>query len=190
MYNAKALKTKKWFIYHRLCDTCLCIKLFVSGEKTINALIHTHFDKCTGCSICQLVCSFDLFTGYNPRLARLAIRRKKENLYHIPVVCNQCENAYCMKACPVKAIQRNDEGIVSIGKDRCIGCGLCAQFCPMDMILLCPDEKKAYKCELCQGQPLCVKACPAGALELVPLNSLSPKTSEISEGKQGGENHD
>lgn len=135
-------------------------------ENAINAFIHTNFDKCTGCSICQLVCSMDLTSGYNPRRARLAICHKNEHLYHLPVVCNQCENAYCMNACPTKAITREETGIVAIDADRCIGCGLCVQYCPVDMVALDPETKKAVKCELCQGEPLCVAACPTGALEL------------------------
>ncbi len=109
----------------------------------------------------------DLIGGYNPRRARLLIQNKNENLYHIPVVCSQCENAYCMNVCPVKAIQRNDDGIVCIDPDECIGCGLCVQYCPIGMVTLDPDTRKAVKCELCQGTPLCVEACPTGALELI-----------------------
>jgi len=111
----------------------------------------------------------DLVKGYNPRRARLLILHKNENLYHIPVVCNQCENAYCMNACPAKAIRQNDDGIVCIDPDKCIGCGLCVQYCPIGVIELDPDTEKAFKCELCQGKPLCVEACPTGALELAYL---------------------
>lgn len=72
-----------------------------------------------------------------------------------------------MTVCPAKAITRSDQGVVVIDNDRCIGCGLCAQYCPIDMIRINPEIKKAYKCELCQGNPLCIEACPTGALELV-----------------------
>lgn len=72
-----------------------------------------------------------------------------------------------MTVCPAKAITRSDQGIVVIDDDLCIGCGLCAQYCPIDMIHINSEIKKAYKCELCQGSPLCVEACPTGALELV-----------------------
>lgn len=108
----------------------------------------------------------DLVKGYNPRRARLLILPKNENLYHIPVVCNQCENAYCMNVCPSNAIWRGDDGIVCIDPDKCIGCGLCVQYCPMGVVQLDTDTQKAVKCELCQGKPLCVEACPTGALEL------------------------
>ena len=136
-------------------------------ENKITPYIHTHFDRCTGCSICQLVCSMDLINGYNPGRARLAILHKNENLYHFPVVCNQCENAYCMNVCPAGAITRHETGIVCVDEKRCIGCGMCVQYCPIDMVQLDADSQKAVKCELCHGNPLCVEACPTHALELV-----------------------
>ncbi len=129
-----------------------------------------------------MTCSFDLFKGYNPRLARLVIENKTENLYHLPRVCNQCENAYCMTVCPVEAIHRNDEGIVCIDPSLCIGCGTCVRYCPIGMVFLDPETRKAYKCELCQGDPLCVAACPTGALELVQKKlpqGESPPAKEI-----------
>ncbi len=136
-------------------------------EAAIIPFIHTHFDKCTGCSICQLACSLAFTGGFNPRRARLNIRHKSEHLYHLPVVCSQCENAYCMQVCPVGAITRTTQGVVQIDAEQCVGCALCVQYCPVDMVHLDPDTQKAVKCELCQGDPACVAACPAGALEFV-----------------------
>jgi len=72
-----------------------------------------------------------------------------------------------MTVCPVKAIHRNDEGIVCIDQNLCIGCGTCVRYCPVGMVFFNPETRKAYKCELCQGDPLCVAACPTGALELI-----------------------
>lgn len=111
----------------------------------------------------------DLIEGYNPRRSRLTIQQKHENLYHIPMVCNQCENAYCLNVCPTGAITRTDKGIVSIDSQTCVGCGLCVKFCPIEMVKIDSDSQKAVKCELCNGAPLCVEACPTGALELVQL---------------------
>ncbi len=76
-----------------------------------------------------------------------------------------------MNVCPARAIKRLDNGIVGVDPDKCVGCGLCAEYCPVDMIKLDPDSQKAQKCELCQGNPLCVDACPTGALELVLLRN-------------------
>ena len=150
----------------------------LTKEAAINPFIYTHFDKCIGCSICQLACSLALTGGFNPRRARLDIRHKNEHLYHLPMVCSQCENAFCMQVCPVEAITRSPEDVVQIDADQCIGCGLCAQYCPVDMVHLDQDTKKAVKCELCQGDPACVAACPTGALEFAANPAKEQTTHE------------
>ncbi|SLM32439.1 4Fe-4S ferredoxin iron-sulfur binding domain protein [Desulfamplus magnetovallimortis] len=158
----------------------------------MSTFIKTNFDLCTGCGICQLACSMAIvdadawdvehenkskvpdsdfcttcFThGYNPRLARLKIINKRENLYHKPVVCNHCENAYCMNVCPAKAYERDKNGYVLINAKKCVRCGICVEYCPENLIYIDPITKKAVKCDMCNGDPTCVKACPTGAIEL------------------------
>jgi Fe-S-cluster-containing hydrogenase component 2 len=129
--------------------------------------IKTNFDRCTGCRLCQFACAERAFGGYNPRYGLLVINPGADHLYHFPVVCNHCENAYCQNVCPVEAINRNPEtGAMEIDQERCIGCGLCSKYCPLGVIVLDPESKKSYKCDLCAGSPRCVQACPTGALEL------------------------
>jgi Fe-S-cluster-containing hydrogenase component 2 len=130
--------------------------------------IKTNFDLCSGCGICQLACSERLLGGYNPRRALIRIDHRRENLYHFPVVCNQCANPYCANACPVGAIARDpDSGAMVVDHETCVGCDLCRRYCPIGMAGVDPDLKKSVKCDLCGGNPRCVAACPTGALELV-----------------------
>ncbi len=130
--------------------------------------IKTNFDLCTGCRICQLVCSERLFGGYNPRRSVLSIRDSRENLVHEPVVCHHCENPFCKSVCPTGAISRNETtGAMIIDRQTCIGCGLCQKYCPLGVIFRDTEMKKSFKCDLCEGKPECVQVCPTGALELV-----------------------
>ena len=136
--------------------------------------IKANFDLCTGCSLCQLACSARLFGGYNPHRAVLKIKHVTENLYHFPVVCNQCANPYCANVCPVKAIERNETtGAMVVDQDKCIGCNLCSRYCPIHVVGVDPDLEKSVKCDLCNGDPRCVAACPTGALEKVPSREVA-----------------
>lgn len=130
------------------------------------AYLASHFDRCTGCGICQLQCSASVHGGFNPRLANLVIRMSDDALVHYPIVCHQCSNAFCEQACPFDAIYRAEStGALMINHDLCTGCGVCADTCPIGMLKVV--GKKAFKCDLCQGTPKCVAACPVDALELI-----------------------
>jgi len=131
-----------------------------------------HFDKCTGCVICQLACSAREHNGYNPRLANLDIKMSEDGLTHFPVVCHQCENAFCERVCPVSAISRSEKtGALVVDRKVCTGCELCIDACPIGMIWMV--GKKAQKCDLCDGEPQCVSLCPVEALELVARREVA-----------------
>ncbi|MDL2329372.1 4Fe-4S dicluster domain-containing protein [Desulfosarcina sp. OttesenSCG-928-A07] len=55
-----------------------------------------------------------------------------ESVEHRPflLLCNQCENPPCVRACPTQATFKNKEGIVMMDFHRCIGCRFCMAACP------------------------------------------------------------
>lgn len=46
------------------------------------------------------------------------------------VLCNQCENPPCVRACPTKATWKREDGIIMMDFHRCIGCRFCMAACP------------------------------------------------------------
>jgi molybdopterin-containing oxidoreductase family iron-sulfur binding subunit len=52
--------------------------------------------------------------------------------YYMPVQCHQCRNAPCVKACPVEATWQENDGVVVVDYNWCIGCRYCMAACPYD----------------------------------------------------------
>ena len=57
-------------------------------------------EKCIGCRTCELVCSFGHYQQFSPRLANITVLEYEAATLAVPVVCQQCEDASCMKVCP------------------------------------------------------------------------------------------
>ena len=49
-----------------------------------------------------------------------------------PMLCMMCETAPCAEICPTGASAVREDGIVTIDKKECIGCGSCQTACPYD----------------------------------------------------------
>ncbi|MFC6717705.1 4Fe-4S dicluster domain-containing protein [Natrialbaceae archaeon GCM10025810] len=48
----------------------------------------------------------------------------------IPMQCYHCENAPCVSVCPTDALQKQDDGFVTVSDDLCVGCQYCLSGCP------------------------------------------------------------
>ena len=60
--------------------------------------------------------------------------------------------------------------VKAIDLDKCDGCGICAEDCPMDVYRMNPKTGKAYianplNCTECQIR---TKICPVGAIQTTP----------------------
>ena len=128
-------------------------------------IITVDVDKCTGCRLCELVCSLKHTGEFNPARARIHVLGYNE-VFALPVMCFQCTRPYCMEVCPSGAITKGEAaGITRISNKECTGCKMCTFACPFGNIALSSEEKVAVKCELCDGEPECVDICPTGALK-------------------------
>lgn len=142
-------------------------------------------DKCSGCGLCVVACkdehvdsSYMPWTAAQPATAHFWMRLQtiesgslpRVSVSHLPIMCQHCANAPCIKACPENAIKRREDGLVWIDQDLCTGCGLCQAACPYDVIYMNGELDVAQKCTGCahrvdEGlEPRCVDICPHEAL--------------------------
>ena len=125
---------------------------------------------CIGCHACSVACKaeFDVPLG----VFRDTVRYAESGSYpsakrhFIPVLCNHCEDAPCLNACPTAAITRLKDGQVVINEGDCNVNRYCMAACPYGAIYIDPERNVAQKCTFCdhrtaQGlKPACVEACP------------------------------
>ena len=134
--------------------------------------LHIDPGKCTGCVQCELACSFENEGVFNTAKSRIKVFTFHQEGRFVPYTCTQCDEAWCMQACPVDAIVINAKtGSKDIIEDRCVGCKVCTIACPFGAINYDPDSGVVTKCDLCGGEPMCVEACPTTALAYVAEDS-------------------
>lgn len=90
--------------------------------------------KCVGCHACTIACVAEnkLPPGvvYRPVLEFETGKYPNVTRRFVPRPCMQCENPPCVPVCPVQATYTDDEGIVVVNYDQCIGCRACLTACP------------------------------------------------------------
>ncbi|NLS45162.1 MAG: 4Fe-4S binding protein [Firmicutes bacterium] len=117
--------------------------------------------RCTGCKLCQVVCSVANFRENNPKKAAIKIVSKlfTEEVRYDVIVCDQCGE--CIEVCPFDAISMVS-GVVIIDPDICTNCGICVDMCPRGAMFTHPEVDHPIKCIMC-GE--CTKYCPRGILD-------------------------
>ena len=90
--------------------------------------------RCYGCYSCQVTCKA---TNHTPQGIDWAWCRTSETGRYpaatrqmIPLVCQQCSDPPCMTVCPTGATTQDENGIVHVDPELCMGCKYCIMACP------------------------------------------------------------
>lgn len=117
---------------------------------------------------------------------------------NFPMSCLHCKDADCVTVCPTGASwKREEDGIVLIDQDKCMGCNLCAWACPYGARELDRESGTMKKCTLCidriydeglpveEREPACVIVCPTHARFFGDYDDPDSDVSRISRERRG-----
>ncbi len=198
----------------------------IKAQDGVEFVYALHLGRCIGCRRCVHACVQENNQSRSPEIQYIRVLEMPKGSidveqgrhdydrptvpdpdhYYMPVQCHQCANPPCVKVCPIEATWQEQDGIVVIDYDWCIGCRYCEAACPYwarrfnftepkiareelnpNMAYLSNRPRKQgvmEKCHFClqrtrAGQmPACLEVCPVGARKFG--NILDPE-SEVSQ---------
>lgn len=185
--------------------------------KRLAMLIDT--TRCFGCHTCAVACKSEnnlpdgvwwnrVVTVGGDQMDTPSGTYPHVDMSFITVACQHCEDPPCVPVCPTGAtFKREEDGLVLVDYDKCIGCGACIQACPYEGVRTRTDANLEYasgfqvgdldvqpqnpmtvsKCTFCSHrlergeQPACIEVCPARARFFGDLNDPESEVSKIVE---------
>ena len=187
----------------------------VGSEKAMPNTVFAYaldISRCVGCRRCVYACVDENNQSRDPQIQwiRVLQMEKRHGIdfahadpyyqpekvpepghFYVPMACQHCDNPPCVKVCPVGATWKEEDGLVVIDYDWCIGCRYCMAACPYGARRFNWGEPNlpadqvnpnthwlgnrprpkgvVEKCTGCiqrtrQGKyPACVEVCPVGA---------------------------
>ncbi len=177
-------------------------------------------DHCIGCWTCATVCKAENNVGLGNWWSRVLSPETTGHYFSepgrgpdgqpalsfLPIACQHCENAPCVRACPTGATYKRPDGITAQDYSKCIGCRTCMSACPYNARVfnwrdpLVTEVEGDHvgnaavpvrvrniveKCTFCQeridaGQiPACVEACPTVARTFGDLNDPNSEVARL-----------
>ncbi|MCY0884670.1 MAG: 4Fe-4S dicluster domain-containing protein [Firmicutes bacterium] len=178
--------------------------------------IITDLNKCVGCKSCQVSCKEHNTAGAFGPLPDLDPYQEPDGMWwnrvltieagtfphtgvlYLPKACMHCYDAPCVPVCPTGAsFKREDNGVVLVDYDTCVGCQLCLWACPYGVREFDPHEGVVKKCTLCIDRlederlpaaeriPACVESCPTRARVFGDLDDPDSEVSHLVQARQG-----
>jgi len=174
-------------------------------------------DVCVGCHGCAVSCkqwntsgTTGPLTDMNPygpdpegvwfnRIRSYEVGNYPDNkTVNFPMSCMHCEDAACVDVCPTGAsYKREEDGIVLIDQEKCMGCNYCSWACPYGAREIDRSSGTMKKCTLCVDRiydqqlpeserlPSCVMTCPSNARHFGDFDDAESNVSQLVKERGG-----
>jgi len=165
----------------------------------LGMVINLH--NCVGCGACAIACKTENNTDlrengqtHNWADFQYKMEGKFPNLKYtaMPVLCNHCTDAACVKVCPVKpkkAMFKTADGITMHNDERCIGCRRCQKACPYSVKNVDKENteysvisfvnKKEEPHQFYRDKEELIAGCTASGAEISKLTGKTPPFATV-----------
>ncbi len=152
-------------------------------------------ERCIGCHACTNICKAENqvpLGAYRDWVEEheLGSGTHEARPYFLPKLCNQCDDPWCLRACPTGAIYRRADGIIDLDSSICLACQACMHACPYAQTFYNPARNTADKCNFCSHRidaglrPACVDICPSQCRIFGDLNDPDSPASKVLAGRE------
>ena len=162
--------------------------------------------ECTNCNVCTLATQDEYVGNEWPGVAAempkhghrwIDIKRKERgqppqvDIAYVPVMCQHCDDAPCMKAAENGAVVKRADGIVIIDPEKSVGQKQIMEACPYGAVFWNEDRNipqawpfDAHLLDAGWAEPRAATACPTGAFRAVKVDDAEMQRIRSEEGLQ------
>jgi Fe-S-cluster-containing dehydrogenase component len=162
--------------------------------------------ECTNCNVCTLATQDEYVGNEWPGIAAempkhghrwIDIKRKERgqapliDVAYLPVMCQHCDDAPCIKAAENGAVTKRDDGIVIIDPEKSVGQKQIMDACPYGVVFW-NEEKNipqawpfdAHLLDAGWAEPRAATACPTGAFRALKADDAEMQRIRAEEDLQ------
>lgn len=127
----------------------------------------TEMERCIGCYSCMQACAREVFKTFSLQYAAIRIKTRGGLQSKMTAdICRACKNPPCAESCRFGALEPRSGGGVKFISSKCNGCGDCINACPIGYIKTNPETKKIIMCLHCG---ICAQYCPHEIITLAEV---------------------
>ena len=162
--------------------------------------------ECTNCNLCTLATQDEYVGNQWPGIAAempkhghrwIDIKRKERgqpplvDVAYLPVMCQHCDDAPCIKAAENGAVTKRDDGIVIIDPEKSVGQKQIMEACPYGVVFWNEELNipqawpfDAHLLDAGWDEPRAATACPTGAFRALKVEDSEMRRIRAEEGLQ------
>ncbi|MCP4546504.1 MAG: (Fe-S)-binding protein [bacterium] len=128
-------------------------------------------EQCIGCLSCMFACSRTWHKALTETKSAMRVRSYTGNDGAFSLrICRACENPDCVAACKTGALTQNKSGVLKLDSEKCTFCKECVEACLINALQWDSEKQLPLPCSHCG---ICARYCPNEVLTLLERKEVA-----------------